>query len=164
MVGADRIAANGDAVNKIGTFGVAIMAHRFGIPFYVAAPVYTIDPETPTGDDVPIEDRDPREVTHIGDHRIPPEGVEVYNLAFDPTPNELITGIITEKGVLYRALCRGHPQAFSRNDTSLRGDCVCPGAGPPRRSGSFHGRGFVPFPVKYMGNTGPLGGGQRPVI
>ncbi|MUM76037.1 S-methyl-5-thioribose-1-phosphate isomerase [Pseudodesulfovibrio sp. F-1] len=101
VVGADRIAANGDAVNKIGTFGVAIMAQRFGIPFYVAAPVYTIDPETPTGDDVPIEDRDPREVTHIGDHRIPPEGVEVYNLAFDPTPNELITGIITEKGVLY---------------------------------------------------------------
>jgi len=101
VVGADRIAANGDAVNKIGTFGVAIMARRFGIPFYVAAPVYTIDPETPTGDDVPIEDRDPREVTHIGDHRIPPEGVEVYNLAFDPTPHELITGIITEKGVLH---------------------------------------------------------------
>jgi methylthioribose-1-phosphate isomerase len=101
VVGADRIAANGDAVNKIGTFGVAIMAQRFGIPFYVAAPVYTIDPETPTGDDVPIEDRDPREVTHIGDHRIPPEGVEVYNLAFDPTPNELITGIVTERGVLY---------------------------------------------------------------
>ncbi len=101
VVGADRIAANGDAVNKIGTFGVAIIAKRFGIPFYVAAPVYTIDPETPTGDDVPIEDRDPREVTHIGDHRIPPEGVEVYNLAFDPTPNDLIAGIITEKGVLY---------------------------------------------------------------
>ncbi|MGE4293759.1 MAG: S-methyl-5-thioribose-1-phosphate isomerase [Desulfovibrio sp.] len=101
VVGADRIAANGDAVNKIGTFGVALLAKHFNIPFYVAAPVYTIDPETPTGDDVPIEDRTPREVTHIGDHQITPEGVEVYNLAFDPTPNELITGIVTEKGVLY---------------------------------------------------------------
>jgi methylthioribose-1-phosphate isomerase len=101
VVGADRIAANGDAVNKIGTFGVALLAKHFGIPFYVAAPVYTIDPETPTGDDVPIEDRTPREVTHVGDHQITPEGVEVYNLAFDPTPNELITGIVTEKGVIY---------------------------------------------------------------
>lgn len=100
VVGADRITANGDAVNKIGTYGVALLAKHFGVPFYVAAPVYTIDPETPTGDDVPIEDRDPREVTHVGDHQITPDGVEVYNLAFDPTPNELIAGIITEKGVL----------------------------------------------------------------
>ena len=100
VVGADRIAANGDAVNKIGTFGVAILAKRFDIPFYVAAPVYTIDPETPTGDDVPIEDRDPREVTHVGETQIVPDGVEVYNLAFDPTPAELIAGIVTEVGVL----------------------------------------------------------------
>ncbi len=100
VVGADRITANGDAVNKIGTYGVALLAKNFNIPFYVAAPVYTIDPETPTGADVPIEDRDPREVTHVGDTRITPEGVEVYNLAFDPTPNELIAGIVTEKGVL----------------------------------------------------------------
>lgn len=100
VVGADRIAANGDAVNKIGTYGVALLAREFGIPFYVAAPVYTIDPETPTGDDVPIEDRDPREVTHVGEQQITPDGVAVYNLAFDPTPNELIAGIITEKGVL----------------------------------------------------------------
>ncbi|MGE4553516.1 MAG: S-methyl-5-thioribose-1-phosphate isomerase [Desulfovibrionaceae bacterium] len=100
VVGADRIAANGDAVNKIGTFGVAILAQRFGIPFYVAAPVYTIDPETPTGDDVPIENRIPREVTHVGDTQIVPDGVPVYNLAFDPTPHELITGIVTERGVL----------------------------------------------------------------
>jgi methylthioribose-1-phosphate isomerase len=101
VVGADRVAANGDAVNKIGTYGVALLAKHFGIPFYVAAPVYTIDPETPTGDDVPIENRPPREVTHIGEHQITPDGVEVYNLAFDPTPNALITGIVTEKGVLY---------------------------------------------------------------
>lgn len=100
VVGADRIAANGDAVNKIGTFGVAILAKHFGVPFYVAAPVYTIDPETPRGVDVPIEDRDPREVTHVGETCIVPEGVEVYNLAFDPTPAELIAGIVTERGVL----------------------------------------------------------------
>ncbi len=100
VVGADRITANGDAVNKIGTYGVALLAKHFGVPFYVAAPVYTIDPETPTGDDVPIEDRDPKEVTHVGDHQITPDDVEVYNLAFDPTPNELIAGIVTEVGVL----------------------------------------------------------------
>ena len=100
VVGADRIAANGDAVNKIGTFGVALLARNFGIPFYVAAPVYTIDPATATGDDVPIEDRDPREVTHVGQTQVVPDGVSVYNLAFDPTPAALIAGIVTERGVL----------------------------------------------------------------
>ncbi len=100
VVGADRITANGDAVNKIGTYGVALLAKHFKIPFYVAAPLYTIDMETESGDQVPIEDRTPTEVTHIGDHQITPDGVEVYNLAFDPTPNELIAGIVTEKGVI----------------------------------------------------------------
>lgn len=100
VVGADRIAANGDAVNKIGTFGVALLARNFNIPFYVAAPVYTIDPATPTGDAVPIEDRTPREVTHVGETQVVPDGVPVYNLAFDPTPAELIAGIVTERGVL----------------------------------------------------------------
>ena len=100
VVGADRIAANGDAVNKIGTFGVALLARNFNIPFYVAAPVYTIDPATPTGDAVPIEDRTPREVTHVGQTQVVPDGVPVYNLAFDPTPAELIAGIVTERGVL----------------------------------------------------------------
>ncbi|MES9994944.1 S-methyl-5-thioribose-1-phosphate isomerase [Desulfovibrio aminophilus] len=100
VVGADRIAANGDAVNKIGTFGVALLAKNFGIPFYVAAPVYTIDPATATGDDVPIEERDPREVTHVGQTQVVPDGVSVYNLAFDPTPAALIAGIVTERGVL----------------------------------------------------------------
>jgi methylthioribose-1-phosphate isomerase len=100
VVGADRIAANGDAVNKIGTFGVALLAKHFGIPFYVAAPLSTIDRDTPTGDDIPIEDRTPREVTHVGDTQITPDGVPVYNFAFDPTPAELIHGVITEKGVL----------------------------------------------------------------
>jgi len=100
IVGADRIAANGDAANKIGTFGVALLAHEFGVPFYVAAPVSTIDPETADGSLIPIEDRTPREVTHVGSTQITPDGVDVFNFAFDVTPNRLISGIITEKGVL----------------------------------------------------------------
>ncbi|OIO01269.1 MAG: S-methyl-5-thioribose-1-phosphate isomerase [Desulfovibrionaceae bacterium CG1_02_65_16] len=100
IVGADRIAANGDAANKIGTFGVALLAREFGIPFYVAAPVSTIDPETADGSLIPIEDRTPREVTHIGNTQITPDGVDVFNFAFDVTPNRLIHGIITEQGVL----------------------------------------------------------------
>ena len=100
VVGTDRTAANGDVANKIGTFGVAIMAKRFGIPFYVAAPTSTIDLNTPSGDLIPIEDRTPREVTHVGDTQLTPDGVEVFNYAFDVTPNDLVTGIITEKGVV----------------------------------------------------------------
>ncbi|MDR3641456.1 MAG: S-methyl-5-thioribose-1-phosphate isomerase [Humidesulfovibrio sp.] len=100
IVGADRIAANGDAANKIGTFGVALLAKEFGIPFYVAAPVSTIDLETADGSLIPIEDRTPREVTHVGTTQITPDGVGVFNFAFDVTPARLIHGIITEKGVL----------------------------------------------------------------
>jgi len=100
VVGADRIAANGDAANKIGTYVVAVLAKRHNIPFYVAAPLSTIDRETPTGADIPIEDRTPTEVTHVGEIQITPEGVPVFNYAFDVTPAELITGIVTEKGVL----------------------------------------------------------------
>lgn len=100
VVGADRIAANGDAANKIGTFGVALLARHFGIPFYVAAPLSTIDPRTPDGAHIPIEERPDREVTHVGETRIVPEGVPVFNFAFDVTPADCITGIITEKGVL----------------------------------------------------------------
>lgn len=100
IVGADRIAANGDAANKIGTFGVALLAKEFGIPFYVAAPVSTIDPETADGSLIPIEDRTPREVTHVGHTQITPDGVDVFNFAFDVTPARLIHGIITEQGVL----------------------------------------------------------------
>jgi methylthioribose-1-phosphate isomerase len=100
IVGADRIAANGDAANKIGTFGVALLAKEFGIPFYVAAPVSTIDFETADGSQIPIEDRTPREVTHVGTTQITPDGVDVFNFAFDVTPARLIHGIITERGVL----------------------------------------------------------------
>ena len=99
VVGADRIAANGDAANKIGTYMVAVLAKQHGIPFYVAAPLSTIDLKCPTGDQIPIEERDRREITHVKDIQLAPDGIDVSNYAFDVTPNELITAIITEKGV-----------------------------------------------------------------
>jgi len=100
VVGADRIAANGDTANKIGTYGVALLAHAHGIPFYVAAPTSTFDLNSSTGDEIPIEQRDPREVTHGFGSATAPEGVHVYNPAFDVTPARLITAIITERGVI----------------------------------------------------------------
>ncbi len=100
VVGADRIAANGDVANKIGTYSVAVLAKAHGMPFYVAAPYSTIDLKTKSGADIPIEQRNPLEVTTIhGSHLIAPAGVAVYNPAFDVTPAELITGIITEQGI-----------------------------------------------------------------
>ena len=100
VVGADRIAANGDVANKIGTYSVAVLARAHGIPFYVAAPYSTIDLATKTGAEIPIEERNPLEVTSIhGSHPVAPSGVAVYNPAFDVTPAELITGIITERGI-----------------------------------------------------------------
>jgi len=99
VVGSDRIAANGDVANKIGTYMVAVLAKQHGIPFYVAAPLSTVDLNCPTGDDIPIEERDRREITHVKDVQLAPEGIGVSNYAFDVTPNELVTAIITEKGV-----------------------------------------------------------------
>lgn len=99
VVGADRIAANGDAANKIGTYSVAVLAKYHEVPFYVAAPLSTIDMSIPAGTGIPIEERDPTEVTHIGGVRIAPEGVRVRNIAFDVTPHQLIAGIITEHGI-----------------------------------------------------------------
>jgi len=99
IVGADRVAANGDTANKIGTYSVALAAKAHGIPFYVAAPISTIDLSTPNGDAIPIEQRDPREVTHLAGHAVAPEGVTVENPSFDVTPSDLITAIITERGV-----------------------------------------------------------------
>jgi len=100
VVGADRIAANGDTANKIGTYTVAVLAARHRVPFYVAAPRSTIDPATPTGQDIPIEERSPAEVTEVFGTRVAPAGTEALNLAFDVTPAELIAGIVTEVGVL----------------------------------------------------------------
>ncbi|QYO66305.1 S-methyl-5-thioribose-1-phosphate isomerase [Leptolyngbya sp. 7M] len=99
VVGSDRIAANGDVANKIGTYMVAVLAKRHNIPFYVAAPLSTIDKNCPTGDDIPIEERNTREITHVRDIQLAPDGIGVSNYAFDVTPNELVTAIITEKGV-----------------------------------------------------------------
>jgi methylthioribose-1-phosphate isomerase len=99
VVGADRIAANGDAANKIGTYSVAVLAREHGLPFYVAAPVSTVDLATADGTGIPIEERDAREVTHVGPTRVAAEGASVRNPAFDVTPNRFITAIITERGV-----------------------------------------------------------------
>ncbi len=100
VVGSDRIAANGDVANKIGTYGLAVLAKRHNIPFVVAAPVSTIDFNIPSGEDIPIEERDPVEVMGYGNERWAPEGINIYNPAFDVTPAELVTAIVTEKGVL----------------------------------------------------------------
>ncbi|HOK04631.1 MAG TPA: S-methyl-5-thioribose-1-phosphate isomerase [Victivallales bacterium] len=101
IVGADRIAANGDTANKIGTYGLAIIANYHKIPFYVAAPYSTIDISTNSGEKIPIEQRNEEEITVFNGKRISPDNIQVYNPAFDVTPSELISGIITEKGILY---------------------------------------------------------------
>ncbi len=99
VVGADRIAANGDSANKIGTYQAAVLAKEHGVPFVVAAPFSSVDLETPTGAEIPIEERDPEEVVEIAGRRIAPEGVPVWNPAFDVTPARYITAIVTERGV-----------------------------------------------------------------
>ena len=99
IVGADRIAANGDVANKVGTYTVALLAEAHGVPFYVAAPLSTIDLATADGDGIPIEQRNAREVTHLGSTQLAPDGASVWNPAFDVTPHRLVAGIITEKGV-----------------------------------------------------------------
>jgi methylthioribose-1-phosphate isomerase len=116
VVGADRIAANGDVANKIGTYQLAVLARENGIPFYVAAPTSTIDLSVPDGDHIPIEERSPEEVTSVRSEAIAPEGTEAGNPAFDVTPNTYVSAIITENGIAHapyeeslRALCEGVP-------------------------------------------------------
>jgi methylthioribose-1-phosphate isomerase len=99
VVGADRIAANGDVANKIGTYSVAVLAKEHGIPFYVAAPLSTIDLETADGSGIPIEERSDREVTHVGAARVTPDGARIRNPAFDVTPARYVTAIVTEEGI-----------------------------------------------------------------
>jgi methylthioribose-1-phosphate isomerase len=99
IVGADRIAANGDVANKIGTYTLAVLAKENGVPFYVAAPMSTIDLATPSGEAIPIEERAAEEVTHHGGRRLAPEGIAVRNPAFDVTPHRYVTAIVTERGV-----------------------------------------------------------------
>ncbi len=112
VVGADRIAANGDTANKIGTYGVAVLAREHHIPFYVAAPLSTIDRRTADGAHIPIEERNAREVTHIGPSQVAPAGAKVWNPAFDVTPHRFIAGIITERGIFRAPYTESLTQAF----------------------------------------------------
>jgi len=100
IVGADRVAANGDVANKIGTYSVAVLAKEHNIPFYVAAPISTIDMSLAEGKEIPIEQRDTREISHVGETQVAPEGISMLNPAFDVTPARLVSAIITERGVV----------------------------------------------------------------
>jgi methylthioribose-1-phosphate isomerase len=115
VVGADRIAANGDTANKIGTYTVAVLAHRHKVPFYIAAPLSTIDRATATGRDIPIEERRADEVTEVFGTRVAPYETPALNFAFDVTPAELITAIITEVGVLEPPYERSIAKAFEKS-------------------------------------------------
>jgi len=115
VVGSDRIAANGDVANKIGTYMVAVLARQHNIPFYVAAPLSTVDMNCPTGEEIPIEERNIREITHVRDIQLAPEGIEVSNYAFDVTPNELVDAIITEKGVARKPYSESLRKMFEEN-------------------------------------------------
>jgi methylthioribose-1-phosphate isomerase len=123
IVGADRIAANGDGANKIGTYSLAVLAHAHHIPFYFVAPTSTIDLATPSGAYIPIEERNPAEVTTCGGARVAPEGIEVVNPAFDVTPARLVTAIVTEQGVVRppfeEHLARVVARAARRTESSL---------------------------------------------
>ena len=112
VVGADRIAANGDTANKIGTYTVAVLAREHKIPFYVAAPLSTIDLNAPDGEHIPIEERPAREMTHVGSSRIAPAGALIWNPAFDVTPHRFIAGIITERGIVRAPYTESLKQAF----------------------------------------------------
>jgi len=112
VVGADRIAANGDVANKIGTYSVAVLAREHGIPFYVAAPLSTVDLNTADGSLIPIEERTDREVTHVGATRVTPEGAQIRNPAFDVTPAKYVTAIITERGIARAPFAESLPQLF----------------------------------------------------
>jgi methylthioribose-1-phosphate isomerase len=120
VVGADRIAANGDTANKIGTYGVAVLAREHQIPFYVAAPLSTIDLDTPDGQHIPIEERSAREVTHVGGTQVAPDGALVWNPAFDVTPHHLIAGIITERGIFRAPYSESLKRAFEGEPATAR--------------------------------------------
>jgi methylthioribose-1-phosphate isomerase len=120
VVGADRIAANGDTANKIGTYGVAVLAREHQIPFYVAAPLSTIDLDTPDGQHIPIEERSAREVTHVGGTQLAPDGALVWNPAFDVTPHHLIAGIITERGIVRPPYTESLKRAFDVEPAATR--------------------------------------------
>jgi methylthioribose-1-phosphate isomerase len=113
IVGADRISANGDTANKIGTYGLAILAKQHGIPFYVAAPLSTFDISLKNGDEIPIEERKEEEILKVGNEWVAPKNTSVYNPAFDVTPAELISGIITEQGIIHETEFDKIPDLFT---------------------------------------------------
>lgn len=117
VVGADRVAANGDTANKIGTYGLSIIAQHHGVPFFVAAPTTTLDPTTPSGDDIQIEMRPGNELTCMKlngtSHRLVVEGIDVWNPAFDVTPAAMITGVVTDRGVVRKAVAFDIPRFLS---------------------------------------------------
>ncbi|MFA5308286.1 MAG: S-methyl-5-thioribose-1-phosphate isomerase [Dehalococcoidales bacterium] len=117
ITGADRIAANGDTANKIGTYTLAVLAHENKVPFYIAAPVSTIDPALKTGGEIPIEERRPEEVTRFQDIPTAPEGVSAFNPAFDVTPHQYITAIITDRGIIGKPYREGIKNILSKGDT-----------------------------------------------
>lgn len=114
VVGTDRTAVDGDVCDKIGTYTIAVLAKRHGVPFFVAAPTSSIDLDCKSGADIPIEERDRREVTHVGGRRVAADGVEVFNPAFDVTPAELVTAIFTEAGVVKGDYRRGLARAVAK--------------------------------------------------
>jgi len=119
VVGADRIAANGDTANKIGTYGVAVLAREHNIPFYVAAPLSTIDLQTPDGSHIPIEERNKKEVTHVAGSQLAPDGALVWNPAFDVTPHRFIAGIITERGIFRAPYSESLRRAFETEQPAV---------------------------------------------
>jgi methylthioribose-1-phosphate isomerase len=120
LVGADRVAANGDVANKVGTYSLAVLAQENGVPFYPVVPTSTIDLNIATGRDIPIEERDPREVTHLQGKLIAPEGVKAANPAFDVTPRRYLTGIITEEGIIYPPFDLGLRRAKEKGEQNAR--------------------------------------------
>jgi methylthioribose-1-phosphate isomerase len=144
IVGTDRTAANGDVANKIGTYTMAVLAHRHHLPFYVAAPTSSIDLSCPRGDRIPIEERAGREVSHVFDKQIAPTGVRVANPAFDITPNELVTAIITEKGVARQPLVRTLAKLAGAPQRRRDGEEEKPASRPARRGrGTKSGEGAL---------------------
>lgn len=118
VVGADRVVANGDTANKIGTYQIAVVAKYHNVPFYIAAPLTSIDLKIPSGDQIVIEERPDREMTHVGEHRIAAQGIKCWNPAFDVTPAHLITGIITERGVFKPDEMRQKVSEFMQSDNN----------------------------------------------
>jgi methylthioribose-1-phosphate isomerase len=155
LVGADRIAANGDAANKVGTYPLAVLAGRHGVPFFVCAPLSSFDRNLPDGSSIPIEERAATEVTRLAGQPITPPGTEAFNPAFDVTPAELISGIVTEEGVLRPPYPREIAEAFARSRERKAVSPPPPPAAPePAEPGSAAPEPAVPEPEAAIATPG----------